>query len=137
MRLITLLLTGLLLSTNALAFEYNFKGSISELEDLVINKNGVRLNNFSLGEGKSYSSKSLSNLDVSFSVRNKNGESRHFVLMATGLDSRGKHLWSFNAEPMFSTISGNKTETVNADPYVLTGTLKKTAQVWVKVVGDF
>lgn len=137
MKLITLLLTALLLSSSAFAFEYSFKGSLSELEDLVINKNGVRLNNFSIGESKSYSSTSLSKLDLSFSARNKNTDSRHFVFMATGLDSKGRHLWSVSAEPLFSTISENKTETVSADPFIVTGTLKKTAKVWVKVVGDF
>jgi hypothetical protein len=137
MKLITLLLTGLLLSTNALAFDYTFKGTVSELEDLVIKKNGITLNNFTLGESQSYGARQLSNLDVSFSARNKTDKDKHFVFMAAGLDSKGVFLWALDAGPSFSTLSKKATGSITADPYVTKGTLQETKKVIIRVLGDF
>ena len=57
--------------------------------------------------------------------------------MQEGRDANDSIVDKESPDPMFSTISGNKTETVNADPFITKGTLRKTAQVLMKVVGDF
>jgi len=135
MNKICLLLTGLLLASHALAFDKTYESSLADMEDLVIKSNGVKLNNFTFGEEKAFLARGLSNIKVSFSARNKNAESKHFSTMFVG-KSGETTLWAISAEPSFSSISGNETETISADAYITPATLKKTKTVWIRVVGD-
>jgi len=135
MKPIVLLMMGLLLTSHALAFDKTYESSLADMEDLVIKSSGVKLNNFTFGEKEAFLARGLSNIKVSFSARNKNTESKHFSAMFVG-KSGDTVLWAISAEPSFSSISGNETETVTGDAYISPRTLKKTKSVWVRVVGD-
>ena len=122
----------MLLSLNVMAFSKTFTGTISELEDLVINHNGVRINNFMVTEKRTYSSDSLKNLSVEVSVRNKNKESIHLsIVFIEG------HNWAVSLEPSFGLVSAESSDDLSSDIYVKPNTLKKNKKVTVKIVGDF
>ena len=120
------------------AFEHNTGFiSLEDFEDLSIKQNGVKINNFTLSEKKSWSSESMVNLGISFSAKNKNADSRHFSLMLVGLDKDNAVIWALSAEPMMATIEGAETESISADAFVIPGTLAKTVKVFAKITGDF
>lgn len=122
----------MLLSLNVMAFSKTFTGTISELEDLVINHNGVRINNFMVTEKRTYSSDSLKNLSVAVSIRNKNKKSIHLsIVFIEG------HNWAVSLEPSFGLVSAESSDDLSSDIYVTPNTLKKNKKVTVKIVGDF
>jgi hypothetical protein len=121
--------------TNAFAFDKTFNVSVEELEDLVINQNGVKLNNFMLAEKQAFLADGLVNINVSFSARNKNNYATHFSAMLVGL-SENDILWCLSVEPMMSTLSEKATETVEGSVYITPGLLSKTKKIWVRIVGD-
>lgn len=135
-KLLTIIIC-LLFTSNVFSFDKTVNITLDELEDFSVKDNGVKLNNFSLHEGSSFLGRGLTNLELSFSVRNKNEKPRHFSVMMAGWDKEEYLIWALDAEPMMSTVSGNKTETVKSDSYVSPGVLKSTKWVWVRIVGDF
>jgi len=127
----------ILLNVNLFAYQHNTGFiSIDDFEDLSIKTNGVRINNFSLAETKSWMAKGLVNIVVTFSAKNKNGVNKHFSAMFIGLDKDNNVIWALNAEPIMATISKNKTESINSDSYVQPGTLSKTVKVMTIINGD-
>lgn len=127
---------GMLLAFSASAFDKTYIVSISEFEDLQISKNGVTVNNFSIAEKKAFLVKNAVNVEVSFSVRNKNDQNKAVNVMIVGM-SDGEILWALDAAPGMSMISGNKTDHAVANSYVSPGTVKQTDKIWIRVVGDF
>ncbi len=133
-----ILILFIMTNISLFAFEHNTGFiSLDDFEDLSIKHNGVKINNFTLSEKESWSTKSLVNLGVSFSAKNKNADSKHFSLMLVGLDKDNGVIWALSAEPMMATIQGKKTESISSDAFVLSGTLAKTVKVLAKITGDF
>jgi len=127
---------GVLLAFSASAFDETYVVSVSEFEDLQISKNGVTVNNFSIAEKKAFLVKDAVNVEVSFSVRNKNDHQKAINVMIVGM-SDDKILWALEAAPGMSMISGKKTEHAVANSYVSAGTVKQTNKIWMRVVGNF
>lgn len=110
--------------------------TVQQLEDFAIESNGVRLNNFSISEKRAFMTNAMSNIEVSFSARNRGETSRHFAVMLVGMDEKGI-LWSLSLEPLMSTLAEKATENVEGSIYVFPGTLRKTTKIWVRAIGDF
>jgi hypothetical protein len=132
---IFLLVVGFMFISNTYAFDKIYKTTLEDIEDLEIKVNGVKLNNFSFSEKKAIMAKGLVNIGLSFSVRNKNSSSKHFSVMFVGKSGEDT-LWAISAEPSFSSVSENSTDTVKEDAYISSGTLAKTDSIWLRVVGD-
>jgi len=134
-----IILTMLIMANISLfAFEHNTGFiPVEDLEDFSIKHNGVKMNNFTLSEKSSWTTKSMVNLGVSFSVKNKNTDSKHFSLIIVGLNKKNKIIWALNAEPMMGILSGKKTDSISNDTLVMPGTLAETTKVFVKITGDF
>jgi hypothetical protein len=109
--------------------------TMDQFEDFEIKTDGVKLNNFSIKESAAFLAPGMLNINVSFSARNKLDASKHFSVMMVGV-AKGKVLWALDLEPMMSTISAKKTESINGSSYVPPGTLEKTTKIWIRVVGD-
>lgn len=134
-KLVVVLLISAIWYTNAFAFDKTFNVSVDEIEDLVINQNGVKLNNFMLAEKQAFLADGLVNINVSFSARNKNNYATHFSAMLVGLSEKDI-LWCLSVEPMMSTLSEKATETVEGSVYITPGLLSKTKKIWIRIVGD-
>ena len=130
------IMIGIFFTNNAYAFDKTYEGTVQDLENLVIEENGIKINNFSFAEKEAFMAKGLANIVVSFSARNKNEVSKHFSAMIVG-KSGESILWAVSAEPMMSTISANKTEAVKNDAYITPRVLDETKQVWLRITGDF
>ena len=109
----------------------------SQFEEFSVQSNGVTLNNFGIAQKKAWLSDEMTNIEVSFSARNKTNSPRHFVVMLVGTDVSGKILWSLALEPLMSTLAESTTTTVEKSIYCVPGTLDITNKIWVRVVGDF
>jgi hypothetical protein len=127
---------GALLAFSASAFDETYVVSVNEFEDLQISKNGVTVNNFSIAEKNAFLVEDAVNVEVSFSVRNKNDQPKGINVMLVGM-SDDKILWALEAAPGMSMISGKKTDDAVANSYVSPGTVKQTNKIWMRVVGDF
>jgi hypothetical protein len=134
-KLVVILLMSAIWYTNAFAFDKTFNVSVDEIDDLVINQNGVKLNNFMLAEKQAFLADELVNINVSFSARNKNNYATHFSAMLVGLSEKDI-LWCLSVEPMMSTLSEKATETVEGSVYITPGLLSKTKKIWIRIVGD-
>jgi hypothetical protein len=131
-----MLVLALIVSVNTYAFDKTYNLTIKEFEELQITSNGVTINNFSLGEKRAFLSPKLRNVDVSFSIRNRN--EKHHVLNVMVVGMQGNEIiWALDVAPLMSIIDGNKTENATSDSYVPPGTVNKTERVWVRIVGDF
>ena len=126
---------SLLLTVNLSAFDKVYEDTLDDFEDLIVKENGVKINNFSFAEKKAYLASGLVNIEVSFSVQNKNDASKHFTVMIVGKNGTNI-LWAISAEPMMTTVMANQTETVKGSAYVSPGILKKTKSIWLRIVGD-
>ena len=109
----------------------------SQFEDIVIQRGGVNVNNFSIKEDSSWLARDLPVLRVSCSARNRNGTSKHFSIMLVGFDGSGNILWSIAIEPMLGTISENSTQDVSDSAFCSAGTLSRTQKIWYRIIGDF
>ena len=118
------------------AFDKTYVLTVDEFESLQINQGGITINNFALGEKKSFMSKGLSNVNVSFSVRNKNSKPNVLNLMMVGM-SDNEVIWALDAAPLMSIISENTTDKAESNSYISPGDVKKTKKIWMRVVGDF
>jgi hypothetical protein len=131
-----MLVLGLIVSVNAYAFDKTYNLTIKEFEELQITSNGVTINNFSLGEKSALLSPSLRNVDVSFSIRNRNDKPHVINVMVVGMQAN-EIIWALDVAPLMSMISEKKTENATSDSYVSPGTVNKTERVWVRIVGNF
>lgn len=134
-KLILVIMILFLGASGAYAFDKEATVTMSQFEDFEIKTDGVKLNNFSIKEGNAFLAPGMQNISVSFSARNKLDVSKHFSVMMVGV-AEGKVLWALDLEPMMSTISAKRTESISGSSYVPPGTLKKTTKIWIRVVGD-
>ena len=118
------------------AFDKTYLLSVDEFESLQINQGGITINNFALGEKKAYMGKGLANVNVSFSVRNKNSKPNVLNVMIVGMADK-EVVWSLDAAPLMSIISENTTDKAESNSYISPGDVKKTKKIWMRVVGDF
>lgn len=133
-----LLLLSLMTVFPAAAFSMDktYMLTVQQFEDFAIESNGVKLNNFSIAEKSAFLTNAMSNIEVSFSARNKGDTARHFAVMLVGLDEK-QILWSLALEPLMSTLAEKTTDNVEGSIYVSPGTMRKTTKIWVRAIGDF
>jgi len=137
MKRTVLMIVGVLLAASvASAFDKTYDLTLEEFENLQISEGGVTLNNFSLAEGRAFMAQGAAKVEVSFSVRNRNDDTRAFTVMLVGMSAKSI-LWAVDAAPMMSLVSANKTDECNGDAYVSPGTVKQTTRIWMRVVGNF
>lgn len=134
-KLMMVLAISIIFSNSVFAFDRIYEKSIIDMEDLSIKENGIKINNFSFSEENAFMARGLSNIVVSFSAKNYNEVSKHFSVMIVG-KSEHNILWAVSAEPMMSTISAKKTETIQGDSYISPGSLEKTSSIWLRIVGN-
>jgi hypothetical protein len=118
------------------AFDKTYVLSVDEFESLQINQGGITINNFSLGEKRAYMGKGLANVNISFSIRNKNPKPNVINVMLVGMSDK-EVIWALDASPLMSLIAENTTDKAEADSYISPGDVKKTKKIWMRVVGDF
>lgn len=134
--LVTVVVALLVCPFTANAFDKVYDLTLEQFEDLQVSERGVTLNNFTLGEKTSFMAKGTAKVQVSFSARNRNDDSRVLTVMIVGM-SDNSILWAVDAGPMMAMVSANKVKECNGSAYVSPGTVKKTTRVWVRIVGDF
>jgi len=130
------LFIGILFSSNVMSYDEAEFYSIDNFEDYVLKVGGLKLNNFTLSESKAFLARGMTNIEVSFSVRNKSESSKHFNVMMIGIDAKNNLLWAIDASPMMSTSSAGKSELVKGSSYVSPGTLESTTEIWMRITGD-
>lgn len=118
------------------AFDKTYALSVDEFESLQINQGGITINNFALGEKRAYMGKSLANVSVSFSIRNKNPKPNVLNVMLVGMADK-EVIWALDASPLMSIIPENTTDKAESNSYIAPGDVKKTKKIWMRVVGDF
>jgi len=128
---------GILLTVSFVgAFDRVYDLSLDEFEDLQISEGGITLNNFSLAEDSSFMSENYAEVQVSFSIRNRNADTRIVTAMIVGRTANSI-IWAVDASPLLSRVSANKTEVCTGSSYVSPGTVKPTTRIWLRVVGNF
>ena len=136
MKKLVVMIVGVLLAASvANAFDKIYDLTLEEFENLQISEGGVNLNNFSLAENNAFMAKGAAKVQVSFSIRNRNNDTRAVTVMLVGM-SANSILWAVDAAPMMSMVSANKTEECNGSAYVPPGTVKQTTRIWLRVVGN-
>ncbi len=130
------LFIGILFSSNVMSYDEADFYSIDNLEDYVLNVGGLKLNNFAISESEAFLARGMTNIKVSFSVRNKSESSKHFNVMFIGIDAKDNLLWAIDASPMMSTVTAGTSELVKGSSYVSPGTFKSTTQIWMRITGD-
>lgn len=130
------MVVGMLLAASiANAYDKIFNLSLSEFDNFQISEGGVTLNNFSLAENNAFMARGSSKVQVSFSIRNRNADTRAVTVMIVGM-SGSTILWAVDAGPSMSMVSANKTEECNGSAYVSAGTVGQTTRIWLRVVGN-
>ena len=118
MKKLVVMIVGVLLAASvANAFDKIYDLTLEEFENLQISEGGVNLNNFSLAENNAFMAKGAAKVQVSFSIRNRNNDTRAVTVMLVGM-SANSILWAVDAAPMMSMVSANKTEECNGSAYV-------------------
>lgn len=118
------------------AFDQSQLLTAQQLEDLEIEVNGLKINNFDVYELKARAARGLMNLEVSCSVRNRSDATIHFGLMIVGFNKEGNALWAMELHPMAWMLPKRRGCNLDNAVYVPPGTLKKTSMYWVRVVTD-
>jgi hypothetical protein len=114
-----------------------FCGSREALADHQIDRNGVRVNNFSLNERGALAGGGLTALEFTFSVANKQAKSVSLDAQLVGLSAAGKIVFGLRASPMMDMVSGNKTDQARGSIYVSPGDLAKSQTFCLRIVGGF
>lgn len=110
--------------------------SVEEFEDFELKTDAVKVNNFVLADSKEFLGP-ITRVKVSFSVSNRKPETLKLNAMVAGTTESGEILWALHLAPGFNRVSGNSNEVVTDSSYLPHEDLKKTKQVWIRVVGDF
>lgn len=134
--LMLLIILFLFFKSMVYAIDKTYVLSVSQFEDLVIEGNGVRLNNFSIAEKKAWLTDDMTNIEISFSARNRTNANRSFAVMVVGMDEKNI-LWGVALEPMMSLIAENSITQIEKSVYIAPGTLRKTTKLWIRVIGNF
>jgi hypothetical protein len=137
MRAVLSIVAAIMVVTSfANAADYVHELTRQEFEELQVSERGITLNNFTLGEETSFMAKGVAKVRVSFSVRNRNNDTRKLTVMIVGM-SDNDILWAVDAGPMMAMVSANKVEECNGTAYVPPGTVKQTKRIWMRIVGEF
>lgn len=109
---------------------------LSDFADQDAGTTWVKINNFSIKEGKSFLAPQLSSLDISFSLANRAAVAVHVTAQFVVMNKDGKPLAAVSAGSPFSMVAAGSTETADGSTYVASGTLKGAEQICYAVVGD-
>jgi hypothetical protein len=117
--------------------EFACATSLDDVYPLQLTDGRVRINNFTLSEDKSWSAKDLMVLNLSASGSNRTDKPIHLSIEAVGYDWNNGVLFAVTAQPLFSMIGGDKTETIKGDIYVAPNIITNASKICLRVTGDF
>ena len=111
-------------------------GSIQQLNELDLQANGARVNNFSLRERDEYFG-STRVIELSFSVANRNSKTLKIDAQMVGFAADQHLIFALNARPMMSRVSEGKTEAAEGSIYAMPDDFKRVAKICLKIMSGY